>query len=119
MKLNNQNNLYSENTQAVLLLSTFFSKPKKGESRPLTAIEYGRFARWLHEFNYTPGSLFHQFDEIVTKWKDPKGKIVADTNETKRRAIFPYCSIKEIIQGEYLIAKNAPWSYQQKSPRGI
>jgi len=76
--LNNQNNHYSENTQAVLLLSTFFSKPKKDEARPLTAIEYGRFARWLHEFNYTPSSLLHQFDEIVSKWKDPKGKITAD-----------------------------------------
>jgi len=75
VKLNNQ---YSENTQAVLLLSTFFSKPKKGEVRPLTVIEYGRFARWLHEFNYTPSSLFHQFDEVVSKWKDPKGKITAD-----------------------------------------
>jgi predicted Rossmann fold nucleotide-binding protein DprA/Smf involved in DNA uptake len=75
--LNNQNNHYSENTQAVLLLSTFFSKPKKDEARPLTAIEYGRFARWLHEFNYTPSSLLHQFNEIVSKWKDPKGKITA------------------------------------------
>lgn len=78
MKLNNQNNLYSENTQAVLLLSTFFSKANKGDSRPLTTIEYGRFARWLHEFNYTPSSLFHQFDEITSKWKDPKDKITAD-----------------------------------------
>lgn len=78
MKLNNQNNHYSENTQVVLLLSAFFSKPKKGEARPLTAIEYGRFARWLHEFNYAPSSLFHQFDEIASKWKDPKGKITAD-----------------------------------------
>jgi predicted Rossmann fold nucleotide-binding protein DprA/Smf involved in DNA uptake len=77
MKLNNQNNIYSENTQAVLLLSTFFSKPKTNEARPLTAIEYGRFARWLHEYNYMPSSLFHQFDEILSKWKDPKGKITA------------------------------------------
>lgn len=78
MKLSNQNNIYSESTQAVLLLSTFFSKPKKDEARPLTVIEYGRFARWLHEFNYTPSSLFHQYDEIINKWKDPKGKITAD-----------------------------------------
>lgn len=76
--MNNQSNHYSENTQAVLLLSTFFSKPKKDEARPLTAIEYGRFARWLHEHNYTPSSLLHQFDEIGSKWKDPKGKITAD-----------------------------------------
>ncbi|MFC0119673.1 DNA-processing protein DprA [Pseudoalteromonas xiamenensis] len=76
--MNTQNSQYNENTQAVLLLSTFFSKPKKGEARPLTAIEYGRFARWLHEFNFTPSSLFHQFDEILSKWKDPKGKITAD-----------------------------------------
>lgn len=78
MKLNNRNNIYSENTQAILLLSTFFSKPKNGEARPLTAIEYGRLALWLHQFNYTPSSLFHQFDEIASKWQDPKGKITAD-----------------------------------------
>lgn len=76
--MDNQDNHYSENTQAVLLLSTFFSKPKKDDARPLTAIEYGRFARWLHEYNYTPSSLFHQLDEIITQWKDPKGKITAD-----------------------------------------
>lgn len=78
MKLQTQNHNYNENTQAVLLLSTFFSKPNKGEARPLTAIEYGRFARWLHEFNYTPSSLFHNFKEIEAKWKDPKGKITID-----------------------------------------
>ncbi|WHI51099.1 hypothetical protein P3339_22320 [Microbulbifer sp. MLAF003] len=77
-KLNTQSNLYSENKQALILLSTFFSKPKKGEASPLTAAEYGRFARWLHEFHYTPCSLFHQFDEIAVKWKDPKGKITTD-----------------------------------------
>lgn len=76
--MNTQNNLYNENTQAVLLLSAFFSQPKRGEARPLTAIEYGRFARWLHEFNYTPGSLLHRLDEILSKWNDPKGKITAD-----------------------------------------
>lgn len=76
--MNTQSNLYSENTQAILLLSTFFSKPKKGEAQPLTTAEYGRFARWLHEFNYMPSSLFYQFDEVMSKWKDPKGKITVD-----------------------------------------
>lgn len=70
--------MYSESTQAVLLLSTFFGKPKKGEHRPLTAIEYGRFARWLHENGYTPDALFHQFDEIAAGWRDPKSKITEE-----------------------------------------
>ena len=73
--MNNQNNQYSEDTKAVLLLSTFFNKPGKDEARPLTTNEYGRFARWLHEYNYTPSSLLHKFDEVISQWKDPKGKI--------------------------------------------
>lgn len=105
--MNNQNNHYSENTQAVLLLSTFFSKPKKDEARPLTAIEYGRFARWLHKFNYTPSSLLHQFDEMMSKWKDPKGKITADrlANILSRKAAMGLALAKWQATGIWVITR--------------
>ncbi len=64
-----------ENKQAILMLSTYFSPPKKGEPTPLTPLEYGRFALWLRENKYQPKDLFAQFDEILNKWKDKKNKI--------------------------------------------
>lgn len=67
--------MHDENTQAILLLSSYFGKVRKDEAKPLSATEYGRFALWLHENDYQPQSLFHHFDEIVSKWHDPKGKI--------------------------------------------
>jgi len=105
--LNNKSNIYNENTQAILLLSTFFSKAKKGEARPLTAIEYGRFARWLHEFNYTPSSLFNRFDEITSQWKDPKGKITTErlANILKRKAAMGLALEKWQRSGIWVITR--------------
>ena len=40
--------MMDENKQAVLLLSAYFSPPKKGDPSPLTALEYGRFALWFN-----------------------------------------------------------------------
>ena len=70
--------MIDENKQAVLLLSTYFSSPKKGDPTPLTLIEYGRFARWLHENSFQPKDLFNQFDGLMRAWLDPKGKITTD-----------------------------------------
>lgn len=71
-----------ENKQAILMLTTYFSSPKKGEPTSLTPLEYGRFALWLRENKYQPKDLFSQFDEILNKWNDKKNKI------TKKRLYF-------------------------------
>lgn len=70
--------MIEENKQAVLLLSSHFTRAKKGDPTPLTSIEYGRFARWLKENDFQPKDLFHQFESIQDKWIDPKGKITKD-----------------------------------------
>ena len=70
--------MMDENKQAVLLLSAYFSRPKKGDPSPLTALEYGRFALWLKENSFQPHDLFHRFDELSQAWQDPKGKITAE-----------------------------------------
>ena len=70
--------MMDENKQAVLLLSAYFSRPKKGDPSPLTALEYGRFALWLKENLFQPQDLFHRFDELSQAWQDPKGKITAE-----------------------------------------
>lgn len=67
-----------ENKQAILMLTTYFSSPKKGEPTPLTPLEYGRFALWLWENKYQPKDLFSQFDEILNKWNDEKNKITKE-----------------------------------------
>ena len=66
------------NKQAILMLTTYFSQPKKGDPTSLTPLEYGRFALWLRENKYQPKDLFSQFDEILNKWKDKKNKITKD-----------------------------------------
>lgn len=71
-------NKLDENKQAVLLLTCYFSKQKKGDFTPLTQIEYGRFAKWLKENSYQPKDLFHQKNEIQKKWTDPKKKITEE-----------------------------------------
>ena len=70
--------MQTENTQAVLLLTCYFSKPRKDEVKPLSVAEYARFAEWLHGNRFLPSSLFSDFDDIFGKWKDPKNTV---TNE--------------------------------------
>ena len=47
----------SGQTQAVLLLTAYFSKPVKGDPRPLSPTEWGRFALWLKERDTLPEAL--------------------------------------------------------------
>ncbi|ART64015.1 DNA-processing protein DprA [Kushneria marisflavi] len=59
--------------QATLLLTSYFSKPVKGAPKPLTPIEWGRFAQWLHEKNHAPGDLLnHTAPWVLGKWSDEK-----------------------------------------------
>jgi predicted Rossmann fold nucleotide-binding protein DprA/Smf involved in DNA uptake len=59
--------------QATLLLTSYFSKPAGGAARPLTPIEWGDFAQWLHEQGHTPAALLEQErSEILQGWSHPK-----------------------------------------------
>ena len=44
-------------TQAVLLLTAYFSKPAEGSPRPLSPTEWGRLAHWLKERGVSPDIL--------------------------------------------------------------
>jgi predicted Rossmann fold nucleotide-binding protein DprA/Smf involved in DNA uptake len=44
-------------TQAVLLLTVWFTKPAKGDPKPLTPTEWGRFAAWLKDQGKSPEAL--------------------------------------------------------------
>lgn len=58
-------------TQAVLLLTAYLSKPAKDESRPLGPMEWGRFARWLKEREIAPEMLLRDDPaRLLAGWKD-------------------------------------------------
>lgn len=60
-------------TQAVLLMTAWFTKPAKGESRPLTPTEWGRFAAWLKDQGKSPEALLTSEDPLapLNGWLDP------------------------------------------------
>jgi len=59
-------------TQAVLLLTAWFSKPGKNDPRPLTPKEWGRFARWLKDNELAPEALITNNDplRLLNGWSD-------------------------------------------------
>ncbi len=62
----------NEQSQAVLLLTAWFSKPGKGEPKPLTPKEWGRFALWLKERSMAPEALLrgNDLDATLFGWCD-------------------------------------------------
>lgn len=65
--------MISENTKAILLLTSFFT-PKESRSFKILSInEYGYFACWLNKNGYTPVDLLNDelLDKASSRWKDP------------------------------------------------
>ena len=58
--------------QAVLLLTSHFSKPQKGDPRPLTPTEWGRLSRWLKEHELSPEALIEsrEPEQVLAGWVD-------------------------------------------------
>ena len=65
-------------TQAVLLLTVYFNKREVGNFKPLTPLEYGRFASWLHSQELSPADLLVEPENHLDSWLDPKKKITAE-----------------------------------------
>jgi predicted Rossmann fold nucleotide-binding protein DprA/Smf involved in DNA uptake len=64
MNINNQ-------TQAVLLLTTYFGKPMKDEPKPLSPTEWGRLAHWLKDHEVLPEVLLRQDPaDVLADWVD-------------------------------------------------
>ena len=59
-------------TQAVLLLTVWFTRPGKADLRPLTPTEWGRFAAWLKSQEKSPEVLLAGSDpmEDLQGWSD-------------------------------------------------
>jgi predicted Rossmann fold nucleotide-binding protein DprA/Smf involved in DNA uptake len=58
-------------TQAILLLTAHFSKPKTDAVKPLAPKEWGRFAAWLKENRLTPEKIMTgELNELLRGWED-------------------------------------------------
>jgi predicted Rossmann fold nucleotide-binding protein DprA/Smf involved in DNA uptake len=61
----------SNQTQAVLLLTTYLGKPTEGEPKPLSPTEWGRFAQWLKDHEVFPDALLEQDPAgVLADWVD-------------------------------------------------
>jgi predicted Rossmann fold nucleotide-binding protein DprA/Smf involved in DNA uptake len=60
-------------TQAILLMTAWFTKPAKGDPKPLTPTEWGRFAAWLKAHEKSPEVLLVSADpmDFLNGWLDP------------------------------------------------
>jgi predicted Rossmann fold nucleotide-binding protein DprA/Smf involved in DNA uptake len=57
--------------QAVLLLTTHFTKPDRGEPKPLSTHEWAKFAYWLKDHDLQPSSLLaDQPRRLLSGWTD-------------------------------------------------
>ncbi|GAA4651556.1 DNA-processing protein DprA [Kistimonas scapharcae] len=64
---------FSEDTQAILLLNTRFTKPASGDASPLTVAEWKRFAIWMKDKGLSPSKLLRgELSELLNGWQDKK-----------------------------------------------
>lgn len=71
--------MITENTKAILLLTSFFNANEIKEYKTLTVNEYGYFACWLHQNGYKPVDLLNEgnFNDIWASWDEPSSHIKA------------------------------------------
>ncbi len=70
--MRNIDQILSENTKAVLMLTNYFNNNELRQIKPLTVNGYGYFARWLNTYDYQPMDLLNQskLEEILDRWQD-------------------------------------------------
>lgn len=69
----NVSSLLSPTAQATLLLTSYFSKASNEAAKPLTNVEWGRFASWLKERSTTPADLLIADPKtLLQDWQDAR-----------------------------------------------
>lgn len=69
----NLSGLLSETAQATLLLTSYFSKARSEDAKPLSNAEWGRFALWLKEKSITPADLLITDPKsLLSGWHDAR-----------------------------------------------
>jgi predicted Rossmann fold nucleotide-binding protein DprA/Smf involved in DNA uptake len=63
----------STTAQATMLLTSYFSKASSDDAKPLTNVEWGRFALWLKEKSTTPADLLvSEPKSLLNGWHDSR-----------------------------------------------
>jgi len=64
-------NTITSSTQAILLMTSYFSENRVEDVIPLNVQEWGNFAQWLHEHNLKPEDLLRgDIEELLKEWND-------------------------------------------------
>ncbi len=99
----------SPNTQAILLLTSHFSKMKGGPRKPLTPKEWGRFALWLKEKSLTPEQLMTgRLDELLNGWSDRSITLERVKNLMERGAALALVMEKWLRAGLWVMTRSDP-----------
>ncbi len=99
----------SPNTQAIVLLTSYFSKTQGGSVKPLTPREWGRFALWLREKSLTPEHLMTgHLDELLNGWSDKD--ITLDRTEAllRRGSALALAMEKWLRAGMWVMTRSDP-----------
>ena len=62
--------MITEKTKAILLFTSYLGKDINRTLKPLTTIEWSRFAQWLKSKSMSPEDLLLQDDKIINDFKD-------------------------------------------------
>ena len=100
----------SEQSQAVLLLTAWLGKPGKGEAKPLTPGEWGRFALWLKEQGQSPESLLHTRDvpALLHGWSDRTVDVMRIQQLLERGAVMGIALEKWERAGLWVVTRSDP-----------
>lgn len=102
------------NTQAILLLTSYFSKSKEDMAKPLTPKEWGRFAVWLREKQLTPEDLMTgRLDHLLQGWSDKKVTLQRVELLLDRGAALGLAMEKWLRSGLWVLTRSDP-DYPQK-----
>jgi len=64
-------NTITPSTQAILLMTSYFSENRVEDVIPLNVQEWGNFAQWLHEHDLKPEDLLRgDIEELLKEWND-------------------------------------------------
>lgn len=95
--------------QATLLMTSYFGKVANDGPRPLSIVEWGRFALWLKEQKRTPGELLTPVvDELLEGWRDKKVDIVRITQLLSRGHALALAVEKWQRAGLWIITRADP-----------
>jgi predicted Rossmann fold nucleotide-binding protein DprA/Smf involved in DNA uptake len=100
----------SEQTQAILLLTTWLGKPGSGDPAPLTPTEWGRFALYLVDIGRKPADLLHVHDlgPLLSSLSDKKVTVSRVSKLLKRSAALAIAMERWERAGLWVMTRSDP-----------